>query len=385
MYNCKHMHNQNHTSEQVKSRQPLSGAKHFWLSFLAVVTGVPVAAFVVSGVFTVMSILFLVILSAASSTGTSTSTLSTSFVYGDEGSSNVLVSIPIRGVILSGSAADPLQSIFGQSYADGELIKEQLRQVADENTAAGVIFEIDSPGGMITASKAIADGVKYYTEKTHKPIIAHINGTGASGAYWSAVSTDAIYAEQGSEAGSIGVIMGPLVTAKGIVGIDGISTNEPIKFKYFTAGRSKDLGNQYRDITPEEEAFINKQIQAEYEKFVAHVSARRDIPAETIKGEIGALAYGTDDAVRLKLIDGVKNKEEAYDELADRADLGNKFKVMRVDTTASFFGSLFGAKSFIGSLRMSSAEKSAARARFCETSLLGKPLVFDGNLDSVCK
>ena len=377
------MQHPTHTN-QTNQRQPLSGAKHFWLSFLAVITGVPVVVFVISGGFFIITLLFIIILTASGSDTQSTA-LKTSYVYGKESSQNTIVSIPIRGVILSGSAADPLQSIFGQSYADGELIKEELRQVADENTAKGVIFEIDSPGGMITASKAIADGVKYYREKTNKPIIAHINGSGASGAYWAAVATDVVYAEQGSEAGSVGVILGPLTTVKGIVGLDGISTTEPIKIKYYTAGRSKDLGSPYRDITPEEEDFINKQIQAEYEKFVIHVSSRRDIPAETIKNDIGALAYGTDDALRLKLIDGVKSKEEAYDELGKLANLGSDFQVMRVDSSVDFFSSVFGAKNFISQMRMSGAEKSAARTRFCEASLIAKPLVFSGNIDSVCK
>jgi protease IV len=353
---------------------------------LAVVTGVPVAAFVVSGGTFLVFLLFIVIVaSSSSSQPKGTLPLRTSYAYGNESSRNVLVSVPIKGVILSGSAADPLQSIFGQSFTDGEQVKEQLRQIADENTVSGVILEIDSPGGMITASKAIADGISYYRTKTHKPIISHINGIGASGAYWSAAATDSIYAEQGSEAGSIGVIMGPLVTVKGIVGYNGISTNEPIKFKYFTAGRSKDLGSPYRDITAEEEDFINKQVQAEYEKFVAHVASRRNISADTIKGDIGALAYGTDDAIRLKLIDGTKSKEEAYEELGKQAHLGTNFQLVRVENSNNFFGSLFGAKSFINAMRMSSAEKSAARARFCETSLIGKPLVFDGDLESICK
>jgi protease-4 len=349
------------------------------------VTGVPVAAFVISGGFMLISILFVVLIAASSGGSSSATTLKTTYAYGKQGASNTLISIPIRGVILSGTAADPLQSIFGQSYADGELIKEELRQVADENTARGVILEIDSPGGMITASKAIADGIEYYRNKTHKPIIAHINGTGASGAYWAAVTTDAIYAEQGSEAGSVGVIMGPLVTLKGIVGMDGVTTTEPITFKYFTAGKSKDLGSPYRDITPEETEFINKQVQAEYEKFVAHVSERRNITADTLKSEIGALAYGTDDAVRLKLIDGMESKEDAYDELARLANVGSNFQLMRVDSSVDFFGSVFGAKNFLKNIRMSSSEKSAARTRFCESSLVGKPLVFSGNIDSVCK
>lgn len=362
----------------------MSGARHFWLSFLAVVTGVPVSVTIISAGFFILSFIFILMMTLAFGSSTPSGELLMTQAYGDIGSSNTLVSVPVRGVILSGSAADPLQTIFGQSYADGELIKEQLRTLADDESVDGVILEIDSPGGMITASKAIADGIKYYQDKTNNPVISHINGMGASGAYWAASSTDEIFAEQGSEAGSIGVIMGPLVTLTGVVSYGDVSTTEPIGFKYYTAGRSKDLGSPFRAVTPEEDAFLNQQLAAEYEKFVAHVSATRGITAEKIKGEIGALAYGTDDAVRLKLIDGEMSKEEAYEALADRAGVAGDFKLLRVDNSADFFGSLFGAKKLIQSIRMSEADKSAARARFCETNLLHRPLVFAGDIRSVC-
>jgi len=379
------MHNEPENVGTRKLREPISGAKHFWLSFLAVVTGVPVSLAVFSAVMFVVGLVFMIMISLATMSSVPTNDLMLQYAYGDESSSHTLVSVPVRGVILSGSAADPLQSLFGQSYADGEQIKEQLRTLSEDSTVDGVILEIDSPGGMITASKAIADGIQYYKTKTGKPIISHINGTGASGAYWAAASTDTIYAEQGSEAGSIGVIMGPLVTLTGVVSYGDISTNQPIGFKYYTAGRSKDLGNPFRPVTPEEDAFLNQQIQAEYEKFVSHVALERDITAESIKGEIGALAYGTGDALRLKLIDGVSSKEDAYDALAKEAGVENDFKIMQVDTTADFFGSLFGVKKFIESARMSASDKSAGRMRFCETNLADKPLVLSGNIQAICR
>lgn len=371
-----------HTPENYP--KPISGMKHFWLSFLAVVTGVPISLFIVGAVFTLISFFFIMLM-MASSGGQSQQTFTYTHAYGDTSASHTLVSVPVRGIILSGSAADPLQSIFGQSYADGEKIKEDLRELAKDDGVDGVILEVDSPGGMITASKAIADGIEYYKKTTQKPIIAHINGMGASGGYWVSSTTDAIYAEQGSEAGSIGVIMGPLVTMKDIVAYGDVATQTPMSFRYFSAGRSKDLGNPFRDITPDEEALINTQLKAEYDKFVAHVSEKRKISAETIVGEIGAVAYGTDDAVRLKLIDGVMSKEEAYDELAQRANIGSDFKVERIENSYSLFGSLFGVRQLLTNIKMSASDKAAARVRFCETNLAGKPLVFDGDITSTCQ
>jgi protease-4 len=328
---------------------------------------------------------FFVLMLAASVPSQQTPGLPLVHTYGDIDAENTIVSIPVRGVILSGTAADPLQTLFGQSYADGEQIKEQLRYLADDSSVDAVILEVDSPGGMITASKAIADGVKYYKETARKPVYTHINGSGASGAYWVASTTDEIYAEQGSESGSIGVIMGPLVTLKNVVSYGEFSATTPIGFKYYTAGRSKDIGNPFRDITTEEDAFINQQLTVEYDKFVAHVAAERGISAESIKGEIGALSYGTDDAIRLKLIDGQKSKEEVYAQLAEKAGIADDYKIMQIDSAVDFFGSLFSAKQFVESLRMSEADRSAGRLRFCETSLAQKPLVYSGDISAVCR
>jgi hypothetical protein len=87
----------------------------------------------------------------------------------------------------------------------------------------------------------------------------------------------------------------------------------------------------------------------------------------------------------LKLIDGERSKEEAYQLLASRANVANDFRVERVDNSINFFSGLFGASSMLKQLRMSEADRSAGRARFCETSLQLKPLVFDGDIASYCK
>jgi protease IV len=377
------MHYQN--DYQTPVRQPISGMKHFWLSFLAVVTGLPVAGLIMSaGFFILMVILALIIALAGGSGGSSTkSLLSTRVLYGNESARDTIASVPISGVILSGSAADPLQSLFGASYADGELIKSQLMALAQDLSVKGVVLEIDSPGGMITASKAIADGVSYYRNTTKKPIVAHINGTGASGAYWSAASTDAIYAEQGSEVGSIGVILGPIVSYKGIVSDGNVSTNEPIQYRYITSGISKDLGSPYRDMTPEEVAFLQSEVDLEYERFVAFVSERRSIPADTIKTDVKALAYGTTTALSKKLMDKELSREQTYEELASRAHT-NSYNVRQVQSDNSFFGSLFGAQGLLKG-KLTAAERSQGRTRFCSTNLIGKPLALSGDTGSVCK
>ncbi len=374
-----------HTNHSTQAdRQPLSAGKHFWLSFLAVITGLPIAVTIASvGSFLILGFFALMIAASSTSSGSTTTPISYTTVYGDSAATRSIAVVPVQGVILSGSAADPLQSLFGASFADGEKIKEELRQIAHDTSIRGVILEIDSPGGMITASKAIADGVEYYRNTSHNPIVAHVNGMGASGAYWAASSTDAIYAQQGSEVGSIGVIFGPLVTYRSIVSDGTVTTNEPITYQYFTAGRSKDIGSPYRELTEDEKVFLNSEVQDEYARFVSFVSVRRSIPEATIKSDIGALPYGTVSALKNGLLDKEMSKEEVYVEVARKAGLGH-YNVKRVDSMGSFWGSVFGANGLLKG-RLSASDRAAGRTRFCSNNLVGKPLVLDGDISELCK
>ncbi|WP_408647230.1 S49 family peptidase [Tessaracoccus coleopterorum] len=52
---------------------------------------------------------------------------------------------------------------------------------------------------------------------------------------------------------------------------------------YFTAGTGKDFGNPFRAVTEEERAHYQAGIDAEYAKFVSHVSKYRDIPEAEIR------------------------------------------------------------------------------------------------------
>jgi protease-4 len=350
----------------VNEKRPIGKATHFGLSFLAVLIGVPISFFAtfIGGIL-LISLIFAAFMS--DQTSPPSIPLHYEYKYGKQLSTNRLVSIPIYGPIVSqSSASDPLMSIFGGQFTDGEKVKEQLIELAHNDAVKGIILEIDSPGGQINASKAIGDGVSYVRGK-QKPIIAHINGLGTSGAYMAAVGTEYILAEQGSLAANIGVILGDLPYFRDINSIAGVTSNTSIPVRTFSAGKSKDLGNPFREMTAEEINFLNDSLGREYNSFVDYVSKQRDISAETIKDQIGALPYDSQRALELKLIDAINNKEEAYLELSKRARLPHDdFVVEQVKPNSGFFGGFFGAAlSRFGIQASQPAVDHEARGRFC--------------------
>lgn len=270
-----------------------------------------------------------------------------SSVYGN--GANQLLSIKVNGIIMGQNDEETswFNSLSGATY--GYDVKDQLIAAADDDSIKGVILEIDSPGGTIYGSHAIADGVKYYREQTKRPVYAHVSGMGASGAYWAAVSTDKILADYGSDVGSVGVIMGPFEYYDKVVATDGgllgggVVTQNGVQHFNITAGKSKDAGDPYRKLTNEELAIFQGQVNNEYDNFVAYVSERRNIPVETIKGQIGALTYDNKTAINLKLIDGTANRDDAYDELAKAAKVEDDYSIVRESSASGFWSSVFSS------------------------------------------
>lgn len=270
------------------------------------------------------------------------------FVYGDEGNRNKLLSVPIRGVIL-GEEPDET-SIFGSlGVVYGYSIKESLREAADDSSIDGIILELETPGGTIFGSRAIADGVREYKERTGKPVLAFVAGISASGGMYSMAGADLILADHGSLLGSIGVTMGAfeywdglIATEGGILG-GGVTTSGGIEFQPITAGRGKDMGAPYRRLTDEERRILQQGVDNAYTDFVRLVSEGRDIPEADIRTKIGALVYDNQTAEELGLIDGTANRHEAYAEAARLAGLdSDNWQVIREKGGAGLFGGLFG-------------------------------------------
>jgi protease-4 len=278
--------------------------------------------------------------------------LPTTLVAGEADADLKLVAVPVNGLILGedqGAGGGGLFSPANLTY--GYTVKEELAELAEDESVDGIILEVNSPGGTIFGSKAIADGVAEYKEATGKPVIAYVSSISASGGVYAMAGADRIYADHGTLIGSIGVIFGPFTTYDGVTAIDGgilgggVTTEGGIEVEFLSAGRSKDFGNPYRPMTDEERAVFQEGLDDAYDEFVNHVADGRDIPAATIVDDLGALIFGERQAVDNGLIDVVANRDQSYQMAAEDAGLGDgeTWKVERLATgTPSFLDLLAG-------------------------------------------
>ncbi|TVR08625.1 MAG: signal peptide peptidase SppA [Salinarimonadaceae bacterium] len=81
---------------------------------------------------------------------------------------------------------------------------QMLKRIGESTAVRGVVVAINSPGGTVTGSEQLHRALRDLSEK--KPVVAFVEGTGASGAYIAAIAADHIVARETAIIGSIGTM-----------------------------------------------------------------------------------------------------------------------------------------------------------------------------------
>ncbi|MCX7713898.1 MAG: signal peptide peptidase SppA [Chthoniobacterales bacterium] len=221
-----------------------------------------------------------------------------------EGSKQKVVVIPLEGMIA--------YDVIGTSgYSMVEEFRIALEQAAEDPDVVAVVVSVDSPGGEITASDVIYSAIKKFSEK--KPILAFINSVGASGAYYASCGADYLMCNPTTLTGSIGVIITTL-NYKELFGKLGL------KSVVFKSGKFKDMLSGGRDMTPEEESYIQGLVMQSYERFLKIVAESRNLKAESLRdGAADGRILSGEDALKEKLVDDVGYVEDCYEQAMELA------------------------------------------------------------------
>ncbi|WP_086268332.1 signal peptide peptidase SppA [Campylobacter devanensis] len=186
--------------------------------------------------------------------------------------------------------------------------RELLTQIdlAKDPNIKGVLINIDSPGGEMSASVAISDAIKELS--ILKPVIAYASGTMASGSYYAGIGAHKIYANRASFIGSIGVIMQTPNTEELAKKI-GIST------QVVKAGEFKEAGTFTRSWNSDERAALQGLVDKSYELFTSDVANARGLDLNSSKQWANARVFLAQQALNLGLIDGIMSINNAKKEL----------------------------------------------------------------------
>lgn len=153
-----------------------------------------------------------------------------------------------------------------------ETVAKDFQVALDSPAVQSILFVYDSPGGEVTGINEFAAAI--YAARGRKPMVAYIEGTGASAAYWLASAAETIVADATAIVGSIGVVLAvpdPGKTNSKEITI--ISSQSPNKRPDVTTETGKSQLQTLADDTAE--------------VFVSSVALYKDVSVETVLRDFG--------------------------------------------------------------------------------------------------
>ena len=204
---------------------------------------------------------------------------------------------------------------------------EYVDKLKNDANNKGIILYVDSPGGTVYESEELYTKLMEYKEQTGRPIWGYMAHYAASGGYMISMACDRIYANANTTTGSIGVIMS---------GFDMTGLYEKLGIKYFsiTSGEFKDS----TQMTDEQIAIYQEQVDEYYTKFVNIVAKGRNMPEDAVKTLADGRTYTAYQALEKGLIDEISS----YDEMRRvmRSELGTE-TIYKIESPSDMLSTLF--------------------------------------------
>jgi len=225
------------------------------------------------------------------------------FVPSELETGNIAV-IPIDGIITTDGPTTWATGVKSSAIVD------LIEKAEEKSEIKAILLEINSPGGSPVATDEIAQAVK----QAEKPVIAVIRENGASGAYWIATAADKIFANRMSITGSIGVKASHLEFA-------GLIADYNITYRQLIAGKYKEAGSPFVEMTPEEEKMFQKLLDTLHNEFITAVATNRNMSKQKVTELANGFVYLGSEAKELGLVDELGTKEDALKHIEKQLNL----------------------------------------------------------------
>lgn len=182
-----------------------------------------------------------------------------------------------------------------------EMAAKQVADWANDPRIRAIVLDIDSPGGAIDGMFALADTV--YKAREAKPIIAAIDGIGASAAYVVASAAHRVFAERSAQVGSIGVLLSHVQRSE---------DRSVIKRTFITAGKYKAMGNSAEPLDNEAREYLQGHVDEVYSMMIDTIAHNRGASAsKVLKDMADGRIFLAPKAKRLGMIDVIGERSDA--------------------------------------------------------------------------
>jgi protease IV len=217
--------------------------------------------------------------------------------------------------------ADPTE-IFGEKNAFGlRRMTKAIEHAKTDDNIKGIYMELE-PAPMGAATRSVLRNALLDFKKSGKFIVAY--GTRyTQGSYYMSSVADKIY-----------------INPKGAIEWGGIAAQIPffkglfdklgVKAQVYYAGKFKSATEPYRrnEMSPENKTQVREYMEGNYSVMLQDVSAARKIPYAELRSLADNFTVRTaNDALRYKMVDGIKYKDEVLADLRTRLGLAKTKKI----------------------------------------------------------
>lgn len=240
----------------------------------------------------------------------------------------------IAVVMISGGIQD------GSPTGSGKAFAEAFDKAIKDDMAKAILIVANSGGGSPVQSEIMNNVIAKYTAKPlseRMPVIVSMQEICASACIMALSHADEIYAHENSVVGSISVRMDGYA-------IDNFLQKFDIQRKVLKTGKYKDLLDPYRNLTADEEVFIQSRLMKPlHEAFVRSVKEGRgeklDMTNELL---FTGMVWTGADSKQVGLIDDVKTIYEVENDLKQRysTDTFKSYNTQRMSFKEYFTGSI---------------------------------------------
>ena len=212
----------------------------------------------------------------------------------------------IGGGLFWGGALRGAQPHVARITIEGLITGKQetidLLRRADNTAVKAVILRINSGGGTTSGSETLYNEVRRLSAK--KPVVAVIDGVGASGAYMTAIGADRIVSNGSALVGSIGVIAQ-------IPNFSKLLETVGVKVESVRSSPLKAMPSGMEPTPPEARAALEETVGDTYRWFRALVGERRKLDGEALARVTDGRVFTGRQALELKLIDSLGDERDA--------------------------------------------------------------------------
>ena len=210
--------------------------------------------------------------------------------------------------VLSKDGPDLIDLLFGEGGTATAPLADAIGRAADDPSVLAIFIDIDSPGGTVDGTAAVADAV--YAASQKKPVFAFAGDCIASAAYWIGSQATKLFVGPTSTVGSIGVYTVLVDSSR-------LAANQGIDVKVVKSGEMKGAGTPGTPITDAQVADTQRVIDDLNGHFVAAVARGRGMRMKHERNADGkpipadGRVFIGQQAVDMGLADGVMDRSAA--------------------------------------------------------------------------